>query len=183
MDALLKKFEDELKNILNHLQEELRGVRSNRPSVQLLEDVRVDYYGQPMTVKQLGSLSIQPPRDILVSVWDKAAVGAVSKAIETTKAGFSVSTDGNVIRVSLPPLTDERRAELTKLVKKMAEETRISIRGQRDEMMKKIKTAEDGKEISEDAAFRYKEKAQKMVEDTNKGVETATENKLRELSE
>ncbi len=183
MEALLKNFETELKNILTHLQDELRGVRSNRPSVQLLEDVKVDYYGQPMTIKQLGSLSIQPPRDILISVWDKTAVGTVSKAVETAKAGFSVSADGQTVRVSLPPLTDERRAELTKLVKKMSEETRISVRGQRDEMMKKIKAAEDGKEINEDAAFKYKEKAQKMVEETNKGVESALENKLRELSE
>lgn len=183
MDILLKNFESELKNILTHLQEELRSVRSNRPSVQLLEDVKVDYYGQPMTVKQLGSLSIQPPRDILVSVWDKAAVGAVSKAVETAKAGFSVSTDGQIVRVSLPPLTDERRAELSKMVKKMTEETRISVRGQRDETMKKIKAAEDGGEINEDAAFKYKEKAQKIVEDINKNLESALESKLRELSE
>ncbi len=182
-EILIKELETHLQAAVKHLEDELRAVRSNRPSVQLIEDIKVDYYGQPLTVKQLGSLAIQPPRDIAVSVWDKNAVGAVSKAIEAAKAGFSVSTDGNAVRVALPPLTDERRAELIKLIKKMTEETRIVVRHYRDDIIKKLKFAEDEKKVNEDQVFRTKEQIQKAVDQCNDRVEKALDGKIREISE
>jgi len=183
IENILKELEISLKNTAIHLKDELQAVRSNRPSVGLLEDIKVEAYGQEMQVKQLGSLSIRPPREIEVSVWDKSAVGAVAKAIEAAKAGFSVSTDGQTVRVSLPPLTDERRAELTKLVKRMSEDARISVRGERDEAMKKIKAAEESGGIGEDQAFKSKEQAQKLVDQANKEIEGHLGKKLEELGE
>jgi ribosome recycling factor len=180
---ILKELADRLNEIVRRLKEELQGVRGNRPSVQLLEDIRVDYYGQTLSVKQLASLAIRPPRDIEINVWDKGAVGAVVKAIEGAKAGFSVFSEGNAVRVSLPPLTSERRAELEKLVGKMAENSRIAVRKERDETIKKLKAAEEDKKISEDQVFRAKEEVQKLVAKANKDIEALWNGKLKELSQ
>src|SRR3989344_8448722 len=97
-ESTIKELEAKLNQVIGFLQSELQTVRSNRPSVGLLEDIKVEYYGQVMQIKQLASLSIRPPRDIEVNIWDKGAVAAVAKAIETAKAGFSVSNDGNIVR-------------------------------------------------------------------------------------
>ena len=181
MEPFLKELESALGAIVQKFTDNLRVIRSNRPSVELLEGVKVVYYDQPMQVQQLGSLSIRPPRDIEIQVWDKNAVASVVKAIEDAKMGMSVTNDGNVVRVSLPPLTDERRAEFEKLVRKMSEASRIQVRSHRDDVMKKMKAAEDEKKLSEDQAFKGKEQVQKMVDDTNKKIEAALEQKVKEL--
>lgn len=182
-EEFLKNFEGELRSLAERLKEDLKMIRSNRPSVELVEGIRVNIYEQQMTIQQLGSISLQPPRDIMITVWDKNAAGAVSKAIEDAKIGLSVSNDGNVIRASLPVLTDERKAELSKLVRKNVEEMRIQVRNKRDEAMKRIKAAKDGKEINEDQEFKAKEKLQKQVEDANGQIEKLLENKLKEIIE
>jgi ribosome recycling factor len=183
MESILKELENHLNQTLERLRAELAAVRGNRPSVQLLEDIKVDYYGQTLSVKQLASLAIRPPRDIEVQVWDKGAVGAVAKAIESAKAGFSAANEGNVVRVSLPPLTSERRAELEKLVRKITENSRIAVRNERDEAVKKVKVAEGEGKMNEDDAFRAKEKIQKAVDKVNKDIEALLEGKLKELAE
>ncbi len=183
MDTILKELESCLNQAVEHLKAELQGVRGNRPSVGLLEDIKVDYYGQALPLKQLGSLAIRPPRDIEINVWDKGAVGAVAKAVEAAKAGFSVANEGNIVRVSLPPLTNERRAELEKLVKKMTENSRIAVRNERDETIKKVKAAEEEGKLNEDNVFRTKEEIQKLVDKTNKNIESFLEVKIKELAE
>ncbi len=183
MEEILKELETKLKQLGARLEDELKGVRANRPSIGLIEDVQVEYYGQQMPIKQLASISIQPPRDLVVSVWDKGAAPAVAKGIESAKAGFSVSNEGSLIRVSLPTLTDERRTELSRLVKKMAEEVRISVRAARDEANKKLKSAEDGGAIREDQAFKAREQAQKLTDQANQNVEAQVDRKLKEIAE
>jgi len=183
MELYLKELEDRLKMLVQKFDEELKSVRTSRPSVQLIEDIKVNYYDQNLPIKQLGSLGIRPPRDIEITAWDKNAVGPIAKAIEDAKRGFSVSADGTVVRVTLPPLTDERRAEFTRHVKKMSEEVRIQVRHRRDETIKELKSAQDGKELNEDQVFKGKEKIQKIVDETNGKIESALENKLKELSE
>lgn len=180
-EDFLKQFEGELKALTQKLDGDLKMIRSNRPSVELMEGIRVNLYEQSLSIRELGSISLQPPRDILITVWDKNAAGAVAKAIEDAKIGLSVSNDGNVIRASLPVLTDERKAELSKLVKKSVEEIRIQVRNRRDDVMKKIKLAKDGKEVNEDQEFKVKEKLQKAVEDVNGKIEKILEEKLNEI--
>lgn len=182
-EKFLRDFEGELKTQAEKLKEDLKMIRSNRPSVELVEGIRVNIYDQQMTIRELGSITLQPPRDVVISVWDKNAAGAVSKAIEDAKIGLSVSHDGNNIRASLPILTDERRAELSKLIKKTTEEARIQVRTRRDEAMKKVKAAKDEKAISEDQEFKMKEKLQKTVEDVNAQIEKLLESKLKEIQE
>ncbi len=192
-EQFLKELDTHLKAISGKLSEELRAIRGNRPSVEMIEDVKVNYYDQEMPIKQLGSLSILPPRGIQVNVWDKNAVGAVTKAIENSKRGFSVSSDGNNIIASIPPLMAERREELSKLVKKTAENSRIQVRHHRDEFIKKLSakggSASGGKDgeaknkLTEDEVFKAKEKAQKNVDAANKQIEDLVGSKLKELEE
>ena len=183
MDIYVKELESGLQNVFQHFHEEFQGVRSNRPNPQLVENVSVEVYGQNLTIKEVGSLSIVPPRTIEVNVWDKSIVPTVAKAIEEAKSGLSVSNDGTTIRVNLPTLTDERRAEFSKLAKKIAESARIQVRGRRDDIMKKIKAAQDSKALSEDQVFKGKEQLQKVVDGANHKIETALEAKLKEIAE
>lgn len=182
-EVIPKELEQALHEAVESFKTELQGVRSGRPSTQLLENIQVSYFDQMVPIKQLGSLSITPPREIDVMVWDPTAVNAVAKAIESAKIGLTANVDGNTIRCFLPPLTSERREELGKVVKKLAEEYRIRIRSNRDDANKKIKAAEGEKTLTEDMAFKTKERIQKLVDDANKKVEDALSQKIAELAE
>lgn len=177
MNDELRDLEQKTQAIFESLRQELFGIRTNRPTTKLVEDIKVDYFGQQLPIKQLGSISIAPPREIDISVWDKNAVAPAVKAIETSGLGVSASPDGNLIRINLPPLTDERRKELTKLVKNMAEQSRIKIRALRDEANKKIK------DLPEDEHFKLKNKIQEAVDKANKEIENLLDSKLKEINE
>ncbi len=179
----LKELEVSLKSATASLREEIQNVRSNRPSVEILENVKVNCYGQMMSVKQLGSLNLRPPREIEIQVWDKNTAQAVIKAIEEAKIGMGVSSDGNVIRASLPVLTDERRKELIKLAGKMTETSKIRLRNLRDDYIKKFKASEEKGEMTEDEFFQAKEKAQKFIDEANREAEKMLEDKTKEIEE
>lgn len=183
IEEFLKQFENDLKTLAEKLKGDLKMIRSNRPSVEIVEGIKVNLYDQWMTIQQLGSITIQPPRDLVISVWDKNAVGAVAKAIEDAKIGLSVSNDGTDIRASLPVLTDERKAELSKLVKRTVEEARIQVRTRRDEAMKKVKAEKEAKTLNEDQEFKVREKLQKQVEEGNKQIEALLNSKISEIEE
>ncbi|MDE2001814.1 MAG: ribosome recycling factor [Patescibacteria group bacterium] len=176
-----KQVEQKLKAAVDALKTELQTIRSGRPSPRMVEDIKVDMYGQQMPVKALGSISVIPPREIDVMLWDKSGVATVAKAIEEALK-VTANTDGGLIRINLPSLTDERKKEFEKLIRKMTEETRIRVRGVRDDANKEIKAAEAGG-LSEDAAFKKKEEVQKAVDATNKDLESLLDQKLKEIFE
>ncbi len=178
-EQYLKELDSALRSVVQKLREELRAIRGNRPSVDLVQDLKVNAYDQVLTIQQLGSLSVLPPRAIQISIWDKNFVGAVVKAIEDAKVGLSVSNDGNNVIATLSQLHDERRDEFIKLAKKNGEAARIQVRARRDEAMKKIKEAE----LSEDEAFKTKEKVQKLTDEANKNIESVVQGKISELGE
>jgi len=182
-EQFIKDLETGLSGVVQKLKQDFGQIRGNRPSAELIQDIKVNLYDQMLSVRELGSLSVLPPRTIQISVWDKNAVGAVMNAITNAHLGLSTNNDGNNIRATLSPLGDERREELTKLVKKTAEAVRIQIRAKRDETMKRLKDAETKKEITEDEAFKSKEKVQKAVDKANGEVETLVSAKLQELGE
>ena len=182
-EELIKNLEAGLSVAAQKLKQDFGQIRGNRPSADLMQDIKVNLYDQALSIRELGSLSILPPRTIQITVWDKNAVGAVMKAIEGSHLGLSTTNDGMNIRATLSPLGDERREEMTKLVKKTAEATRIQIRAKRDETMKHLKDAESKKEITEDEIFKAKEKVQKAVDKTNGEVEAMVNAKLQELGE
>lgn len=178
-----KELEQSARPLMEGLKTELSGIRTNRPNPQLVENVKVEYMEQQFTLKQLSSISIVPPREIDVNVWDKEAVNSVAKAIETSGMGLTANIQGNLIRIFLPTLTDERRQELTKLVKGMVEQIKIRIRAMRDDANKKVEAAFKTKTISEDQKFKSREQIQKVVDKLNADTEMLLAAKIREIND
>jgi len=182
-DQIVKDLEGALIGVTGKLKQDFGQIRGNRPSPDMVQDIRLSLYDQQLTIRELGSLSVLPPRTIAITVWDPGAVGAVMKAIDDSHLGLSTSSDGNTIRATLSPLGDERRDEMTKLIKKMSEAGRIQVRARRDDAMKRLKDSENKKEITEDDAFKGKEKIQKATDKANGDIETMVSAKLEELGE
>ncbi|MDI6734000.1 MAG: ribosome recycling factor [Patescibacteria group bacterium] len=178
---LLEEFKNQSGHIVEALKKEMNGIRTNRPATALVEDLKVDYYGQFLPLKQLGTVGITPPREIHIQVWDKGVVGSVVKAIETSSLGLTANTEGNVIRIYLPELSLERREELKKHVKRVAEDRRIKIRHLRDEINKKVQKAFDDSELNEDQKFKLKEEIQKQTDKVNQDIEKVIEAKTKEI--
>jgi len=174
LEDLGKSFE----SLKGELREEMSKIRTNRPTPKLIEDVEVSYIGQKLPVKQLGTISVEVPRNLVVAPWDKESINGIAQAIEEAKMGFSVAVQGNVVRVTLPQLTDERREELSRVVRNTAEQIRIKMRIARDEVNKKV-----NQEADEDIKFKSKEKLQKLVDEFNKSIDEIVEVKLSEISQ
>lgn len=183
METLVKDLEKNAKMVVDALKIDLAGVRTNRPNPKLVENIKVDYMDQQLTVKQLGSISILPPREIDIAAWDAATVPAIAKAIETSGLGLTANTDGSLIRINLPTLTDERRQELNKLAKSTTEQIKIRIRGLRDDANKKIEAAFKGKSIGEDQKFKIKKQVQDAVDKINGEIENTLAAKIKEINE
>ena len=177
----LKELEKNFNTLILKFKDELASVRTNRPTPKLVESIKVVEFtkgsGQPLTINQLGSISIEPPRNIIIAPWSKDTAPVIAKAIDTASIGVSATVQGNIVRVTLPDLTEERRQELIKLVKSMAEETRIRMRIERDEVNKVI-----SKEPDKDEKFRAKEELQKLVDNFNKEIDAVIEVKVSEIS-
>jgi len=183
MHQSLIEFKEAAKKIVEDFKKEISGVRANRPSAALIEEIKVVYYGNPTPLKHVGTISVLPPRELKVQFWDKEAVAPSAKAIETSALGLTPNIEGNTIRIFLPELSSERRDELAKFAKKISEEYRISLRHSRDEANKSAQAAFDEKEIGEDMKFKLKEEIQKQTEETNKLIEEVLDKKIAEIHE
>ena len=173
----LEELQQKFDKLLVELKDELLTIRTNRPTPKLIEDIQVDYAGQPLPIKQLGSIAIELPRSLLVTPWDKESISTIAKSIENAKLGVTSSVQGSVVRVTLPELTDERKKEMSKIVKKIAEETRIKMRIVRDDANKKVNAEQD-----ENIKFSNKEKLQKSVDAFNSTIDGFILSKLVELN-
>ena len=178
----LKELESKNSELIHYFKEQLAGVRSNRPTTKLVENIMVDYMGQKLKVIQLGQISVAPPREIQISVWDRSIVQNISKAIESS-LNLSAHTEDNLVKINLPPLSEERRQELMKVVKKEAEETRIKMRALRDDILKRAKHDEEDGKITEDEKFKLKNRVEDNVKRVNEEIERILENKMREINE
>lgn len=183
MNDFVSDFKIKLAAVLADLKRELGGIRTNRPTPAILENVRVEYYGQKLPLNQVASIAIEPPRDIVVHVWDASAIPEVVKGIEAASLGLSAAPQGNVVRVHLPELSAERRAELVKLIGRIAEDHRIKVRHLRDEVNKHAENLSKKGEINEDMKFKSKEKIQEETEKINKEIEAAVAGKISEIKE
>ncbi len=183
MDTVIANLTQSIKTTIESFREEIMGIRAGRPNAGLVEDIKVQYYGQSTPIKHLGSVGIQPPREISIQVWDMGAVTAVAKAIETSPLGVSATIDGNSIRIFLPELSEERRAELIKVVKKISEQYRIQIRHIRDEANKSAEKVFEDESIGEDAYFRIREDIQKLIDGANDQIEKEVNLKIGEIQE
>ncbi len=180
-EQFIKDLETGLSSVTQKLKQDFGQIRGNRPSPELVQDLKVSLYDQTLSIRELGSLNVLPPRTLQITVWDKNAVGAIMNAINGAHLGLSTTNDGMNIRATLSSLGDERREEMTKLIKKTAEAIRIQIRAKRDETMKRLKDADIKKEITEDEVFKAREKVQKVIDRANGEVEVLVNAKLAEL--
>jgi ribosome recycling factor len=180
---ILKNLEEKIGQGISYFRDQLAGIRGGRPSAKMVDDIAVDYFGQRLTVKQLSSINVVPPREINISVWDKNAASLILKAIEASNLNVSANLEGSMIRINLPPLSGERRQELAKIVKKEAEEARIKMRAVRDEANKEVARQVDEKKLTEDDKFKFKDNIQKAIEKANQEIERIVENKIGEIEE
>lgn len=177
----INDFKKQANTVIEAFKNELSGIRGNRPTARLVEDLKAEYFGQLTPIKQLANLSVVPPLEIDINAWDKNAIPAIVKAVDESNLGFSVSTQGNLVRLNLPQLSEERRRELVKLVKKTAEDFRIQLRHLRDEENKHIQKDEQEGVISEDDKFKLKEEVQKITDKINGEIESVLKNKIAEI--
>lgn len=183
MEAILKEFNTSLASVQSALTGELGGVRTSRPTPALVEDIKIEYFDQLVPVKQLGSISIIPPREMAITLWDASGLQTVAKALEDAKRGFGVSVRGSAVVISLPALSAERRDELIKVAKQMCEQSKIRIRGLRDDANRKLSSLKTSKAITEDMEFKGKKKVQEATDKANKDIEALLAKKVAEINE
>ncbi|HSL91787.1 MAG TPA: ribosome recycling factor [Candidatus Limnocylindrales bacterium] len=183
MEALQKDIAGKMTRSIEAFKKELGKIRTGRASFSLLDGIKVDYYGTPTPLQQVGTLSVPESRLITVTPWDAKMIGPIEKAIQAGGLGLNPSSDGKVVRIPIPPLTEERRKELVKLVKKMAEDARVAVRNIRREAIERIKEKERKKEISEDEMKRAQERIQKETDAFVKKVDDILKAKEQEILE
>ena len=182
-ESIRKEVEDRMDKALKHLHDMLRTVRTGQASPALVENVRVDYYGAPTPISQLGSISIPEPRQIVIKPFDASAIANVEKAIRTSNLGLNPQSDGKVIRLIIPPLSEERRKQLVKVVRDLGEQTNVSIRNVRRDANKSAETAYADRTMTEDQTADAKEQVQELTKTYEGKVKDLVDKKSAELME
>jgi ribosome recycling factor len=165
------------------LERDFKRIRTGRASTALLEGIKVECYDTQMPLEQVASISVPESRLITIQPWDLSIIGDIEKGILKSELGLTPANDGRIIRISIPPLTEERRKDLAKLAKKMAEENRVSIRNLRREANEMFKELKSEKEISEDDFFRSQDDVQKITDEFIKKIDEITSRKEKEIIE
>ena len=176
-----------LKEIMDHdiqsFEKALSKVRTGRASLSLLDGIKVDYYGTPTPLNQVASLSIPESRTIQMAPWDVSVIGAIEKAIQKSELGLMPSNDGKIVRIAIPQLTEQRRKDLVKVVKKMAEECKVKLRNDRRDANEEFKTMKKDNKLSEDEMFKGQADVQKVTDDYIKKVDEILAVKEKEIME
>ena len=183
VDEIFEDLKDRMGKSIESLKREYSRLRTGRASVSLLDGIRVSYYDTPTPLNQMASLAVPEPRLIVIQPWDKTAIEDIEKAILKSELGLTPMNDGKVIRISIPPLTEERRKELVKVARKMSEENKVSIRNIRRDANEMLKDLKKEKEITEDDLFRSQEEVQKATDQFISQVDELCEAKEKEILE
>ncbi|HAR49765.1 ribosome recycling factor [Smithella sp. SCADC] len=183
-ETIFQKFKDEMEKTIVSLSKSFSRVRTGRASVALLDGIKVDYYGAATPLNQVANISIPENRLILIVPWDASVIGAIEKAIQKSDLGLTPSNDGKVVRLAIPQLTEERRKELVKVVKKMAEEGKVKLRNARRDANEELKNIKKNNKMAEDELFTAQDEVQKLtdqyIEKTDK-VLAAKEKEIMEI--
>ena len=163
-DQTLRNVEDKMRKTVDGLKAELATIRTGRATPAIIEHVKVDYAGVLMPINQLGGISVAEAKILIIQPWDKSTIRSIEKAILTSDLGLTPVSDGNVIRINIPPLSEERRQELIKAVRRRVEERRIAIRNLRRDGLEELKKMEGAKEISQDQHKQASTQVQKMTD-------------------
>jgi ribosome recycling factor len=167
--------------VVEHFQHGLSVLRTGRASGALVEGVLVDSYGSKMPISHIASISTPDSKTIAIQPWDKSNIGPIEKAIQSSNIGLNPVNDGNLIRLSVPPMTEERRKEMVKVVGQITEAARIGIRNVREEILKDLKRQEDNKEVTEDEVESQKNKLQDIVDSYNQKIKEISAAKEKEI--
>ncbi len=182
-DEAYVTFVSRMKKTLEALQSEFSSVRAGRANAAVLDQIRVDYYGSPTPINQIGSIASPDPRTLIIQPWDATALKNIEKAIQASDLGINPQNDGRVIRLVFPQLTEERRKDLIKQVRKYGEEAKVAIRNIRRDAVEKFKKQQKASEITEDDYKIVEKDIQKMTDDFIKDVDSITAAKEKELEE
>ncbi len=177
----LKEFEEKMKKAKDFLSGQFDAVRAGRANAAVLNGITVDYYGSPTPINQVAAISVPDPRTLVISPWDGSVLKGIEKAIQTSELGINPQNDGRVIRLVFPQLTEERRKELAKQVRKYGEEAKVAVRNIRRDAMDKIKKQQKAGEITEDDQKDLEKELQKLTDDNIKDIDKLTEAKEKEL--
>lgn len=183
MKEILAHAEERMKKSITALSEEFAAVRAGRANPAVLEKVRVDYYGTPTSINQLAAVSVSEARVLTIQPWDLSVCHAIEKAIQTSDIGINPQSDGKVIRLTFPQLTEERRRDLVKDISKMSEECKIAVRNIRRDAMDKLKAMKKTGELTEDDLKQAEKKTQDLTDKYCKEIDGVFETKQKEIME
>jgi ribosome recycling factor len=181
MEELLLQAQAEFTKILEFLRSEYSHLQTGRASAALVEGLTVDVYGSRQPLKSIASISVPDAKTVQIQPWDKSTLSAIEKAIQVSDLNLTPANDGIVIRLNLPPLTEERRKDLCKVVHRMAEESRISVRNARQKVHDRSKEMEKNKELTEDQMKNFQKKLQEKVDAINLEIEKTSKNKENDV--
>ena len=176
-------FQKNIKDLEEWLKREFASIRTGRATPAILDGVRVEAYGSEMPVTQLANISVEDARRLRITPWDMSMVKAIEKVIMVSDLGLSVAVDDKGIRVTFPELTSDRRVQLLKVAKAKLEDARITLRTEREKVLKDVETQEKSGNVSEDEKFRIKADLQKMIDDTNYTLDSFLVKKEKEITE
>lgn len=182
-DIVFDELKENMEKGLQALEKGFNKVRTGRASISLLDGIKVDYYGTMTPLNQVATLSIPESRLILISPWDTSALNAIEKSIQKSDLGLVPNNDGKVIRISIPPLTEDRRKELVKVVRKMGEECKVKLRNARRDANEEFKNLKKNNEISEDQMHDFQEQVQKLTDSYIEKAEGILKQKEKEIME
>ncbi len=180
-NEIIQSHKPNFDKVIEHYHHELSSVRTGRANPALLATVQVDSYGSKVPIQQVANVTVSDAKTLTISPWDKSQLQEIEKGIIAANLGFMPSNDGNVIRINLPPLTEDRRKEMVKLVSQMAEAARIGIRQAREDAIKEMKRGESDGNLTKDDVTHLQKKLQEVIDDYNSQIKVAAEDKEQEL--
>ena len=183
LDEIYQETSDNMGKSITSLENEFKRIRTGRASLSILDGIRVDYYGTLTPLNQMASLSVPESRLISIQPWDVSVIKEIEKAILKSDLGLTPSSDGKIIRIAIPPLTEERRKELVKVINKMSEEHKVAVRNLRRDANDMIKELKKEGEISEDEAFKAQDQVQKITDEHIKLIDEINNKKEKEILE
>ena len=182
-EQLLNETDTKMNKTIDALKKDYSAVRTGKASSSLVENIIVEYYGSNTPLSNLATISVPEAQLIVIQPWDKESIISIEKGLQKSDMGFNPANDGSVIRIPIPPLTEERRKELVKIVKKQSEDYKISIRNVRRDFVDQIKNLEKNKEISQDELHKYQEQIQKTTDKHIGEIDNITVQKEKEIME
>lgn len=178
---ILKQGEDKMNKTISETKKELINIRTGRANPLILDKVSVDYYGTPTPLRQISNVAVQDGQTLVIQPYDKTALNSIEKAIQKSDLGVNPSNDGSSVRIAFPPLTEERRKELVKQVKKIGEDNKVAVRNIRRDIADSLKKIEKSESISEDEIKKLQEQLQKLTDRFVKDIDTLIVDKEKEV--